>query len=201
MKIQTLYPISLALALAPLAVATTVLGQQSSSSWLERNPPINWNKPGASIPKAPDNNFSNAARCQQQIRNPSTPEERAVKAAGWTLSNGRGETKNSGGVLLVKGQTGFDGMCRPLGYQEFVFVSGIFAGTTSPYPMNARTDGALFQTDIETSSRLKARFFRYTRQDALCCPSRTSEVTYRIDATNSTPLVLPIQVRTYANSQ
>ncbi len=200
MKTQTLYPIGLALALAPLAIATTVFGQPSSS-WLEQKPLTNWNKPGASIPKNSNQESVNAAYCKQQIRNPSTPEERAVKAAGWTLSNGRGETKNSGGVVLVKGQTNFDGMCRPLGYQEFVFVNGIIAGTTSPYPMNARADGALFQTDIETPSRLKTRFFRYTQQDALCCPSRTSEVTYRIDTANSTPIVLPIQVRTYANSQ
>jgi LppP/LprE lipoprotein len=198
MKTQTIYRIAATLALAPLAVATTVLGQPSSS-WLEQKPLTNWNKPGASIPKAPNNNSPNAALCQQQIRNPSTSEERAVKAAGWTLSKVRGETKNSSGVVLVKGQTDFDGMCRPMGYQQFVFVSGIFAGTTSPNPMNARSDGALFQTDIETPSRLKAQFSRYTPQDALCCASRTSEVTYRIDVANKTPLVVPIQVRTYAN--
>ena len=32
---------------------------------------------------------------------------------------------------------------------------------------------------IENPSRLKALFARYTKDDALCCPSRTSEVTYR----------------------
>ncbi|MEG4587264.1 LppP/LprE family lipoprotein [Microcoleus sp. MOSTC5] len=200
MKAQILYPIGLALALVPLALATAAVSQPSSSSWLEQKTLTNWNKPGASVPKAPNNNSSDAARCQQQIRNPSTPEERAVKAAGWTLFNVRGETKSSGRVVLVKGQTGFDGMCRPVGYQEFVFANGIFAGTTSPNPMNSRSDGALFQTDIETPSRFKALFSRYTPQDALCCPSRTSEVTYRIDVANQ-PIVVPIEVITYTNSR
>ena len=89
-------------------------------------------------------------------------------------------------------------MCRPVGYQQFVFVNGIFAGTISPNLMNSRADGFLFQTDIENPSRLKALFARYTKDDALCCPSRTSKVTYRIDVKNKTPLVVPINVRTYA---
>ena len=76
-------------------------------------------------------------RCKQQIRNPSTPEERAVNAAGWTITKGRGETQSSGDLVLVKGQTSFDGMCRPVQYQQFVFVNGVFAGTISPNLMNS----------------------------------------------------------------
>lgn len=200
MKTQTLYPIGLALALAPLAVATTVLGQLSNSSWLEQKPLTNWNKPGAAVPKAPNNTSAQDTRCQQQIRSASTPEERTVQSAGWTLYNVRGEGKNRGGISLIKGQTGFDGMCRPVGYQEFVFVNGVFAGTTSPNLMNARSDGSLFQTDIKSSSELSAQFARYSRQDALCCPSRTSTVHYRIEGVNSKrPLVVPIDVKTSVN--
>ena len=199
MKTRTLYRISASLATLPFAI--TVLGQPSSRTWFERKPLTNWNKPGASIPKAPANNFSNRAECRQQLRNPAIPEERAVKAAGWILFNGRGKTQSSGGVVLVKGQESdnFDGMCRPLGYQQFVFVNGVFAGTISPILMNSRSDGNLFQTDIKTPSRLKALFSRYIPKDPACCASNISEVTYRIDVTNKKPLVVPIQVKTYAN--
>ena len=198
MKTQTLYPIVLALALAPITVYTAVLSQPSSSSWLERKPLTNWNRPTASIPKAPKRDFSNADRCKQQIRNPSTPEERAVNAAGWTITKApRGETQSSGGLVLVKGQADFDGMCRPVQYQQFVFVNGVFAGTISPNLMNSRSDGNLIQTSIQTPFRLRAEFSRYTAKDALCCASKTSEVIYRIDQANKRPLVVPIQVRTY----
>jgi len=198
MKAPPLSLIGLVLILCPFAFSTTARSQ-SANSWLEQKPLRNWNKPGAAVPKAPNNTSTQETRCQQQIRNAATPEERAVKAAGWTLYNIRGEGKSSRGVSLIKGQTGFDGMCRPVGYQEFVFVNGVFAGTTSPNLMNARSDGGLIETNIETPSRLKAQFSRYVKQDPLCCASRTSEVTYRIDVANKKPLVVPIQVRTYAN--
>lgn len=193
-----LYRIATLLTVALLTIATSVVGQPSGCSWLERKPLTNWNRAGASIPKV-SNKDSVEVYCKQQIHNPVTPEERAVKAAGWTLSKTRGVTKTSRRVSLVKGQTGFDGMCRPLGYQEFVFVNGVFAGTTSPNLMDSRSDGGLIETNIETPSRLKAQFSRYVKQDPLCCASRTSEVTYRIDIANKKPLVVPIQVRTYAN--
>ena len=91
-------------------------------------------------------------------------------------------------------------MCRPLGYQEFVFVDGVFAGTTSPKLMNARTDGSLLETDIKSSTQLTAQFARYTDRDALCCASRTSTVTYRIDGVNiNRPLIVPIDVKTSVN--
>jgi hypothetical protein len=197
MKTQTLYPIALALALVPITFTTAVLSQPSSSSWLERKPLTNWNRPTASIPKAPNRDFPSTDRCKQQIRNPSTPEERAVNAAGWTITKGRGETQSSGDLVLVKGQTSFDGMCRPVQYQQFVFVKGVFAGTISPNLMNSRSDGNLIQTSIQTPSRMRAEFSRYTAKDALCCASKTSEVIYRIDQANKRPLVVPLQVRTY----
>jgi len=197
MKTQTFYSIVLALALAPIAITTDVLSQPSSSLWLDRKPLTNWNRPTASIPKAPNRNLPHTDRCKQQIRDPSILEERAVKAAGWIITKVRGETQSSGGVVLVKGQADFDGMCRPLKYQQFVFVNGVFAGTISQNLMNSRSDGNLIQTSIQTPLRLRAEFTRYTAKDALCCASKTSEVIYRIDQANKRPLVVPIQVRTY----
>jgi len=197
MKTQTLYPIVLALALAPITFTTAVLSQPSSSLWLERKPLTNWNRPTASIPQAPNRNFPNTDQCKHQIRNPSTSEERAVNTAGWIITKVRGETQSSGGLVLVKGQADFDGMCRPIQYQQFVFVNGVFAGTISPNLMNSRSDGNLIQTSIQTPFRLRAEFSRYTAKDPLCCASKTSEVIYRIDQANKRPLVVPLQVRTY----
>lgn len=198
MKAPTLSLIGLLLILCPFAFSTTARSQ-SAKSWFEQKPLRNWNKPGSAVPKAPNNTSRTNAQCQHQIRNAATPQERAVQSAGWTLYNGRGEGKNSRGVSLIKGLTDFDGMCRALGYQEFVFVNGVFAGTTSPNLMNARSDGGLIETNIETPSRLKAQFSRYVKQDPSCCASQISEVTYRIDVANKKPFVVPIQVRTYAN--
>lgn len=197
MKTQRFFQVGLVLALSLLALPTIVLSQ--SSSWLHRQPPENWNQLGANIPKAPHSNSMNVERCQQQIRNPSTPEERAVRAAGWMLYKVRNTTSSVSGISLVEGLTDFDGMCRPIGYQEFVFVNGIFAGTTSPVIMDARSDGALFETKVEGPSRLTSQFARYAKRDALCCPSNTSEVTYQIDFQNNKPLLVPLKIRTYAN--
>ena len=44
-----------------------------------------------------------------------------------------------------------DGMCRPLGYQFFLFVGDDFAGTLSPAPMDSRTDGGL--SDLQLARR------------------------------------------------
>lgn len=197
MKTQLFSRISLVVALSLLVLPTTVLSQ--TSSWLDQQVPMNWNRPGVSVPNAPKSDAMNIGRCQQQIRNPSNPEERTVRAAGWTLYNVRGETLSVEGVSLVQGLTGFDGMCRPMGYQGFVFVRGVFAGTISPKSMSARGDGALIQTNIEGASVLNSQFARYSRQDALCCPSRTSKVNYRIDFQNGKPLLIPIKVTTYPN--
>lgn len=198
MKTQTL-TLGLALALNPLAATTAVSSRPPSTFWLEQRPRPNWNTPAASIPTATNLTPPNTVHCKQQIPNPSTPEERAVKAAGWVVFKVRGETQSAGGVVLVRGQTNYDGMCRPMGYQQFVFVNGVFAGTIAPNVMHSRFDGALIQTNIETPSRLKALFSRYTPQDGLSSPSRTSEVTYRIDVINNQPLVVPMTVITYDN--
>ena len=61
-------------------------------------------------------------------------------------------------------------MCRPLGYNGFVFVDGAFAGTISPEPMDPRTTGAGSITGLQ-NGRINARYVRYAATDPLCCPS------------------------------
>jgi len=75
---------------------------------------------------------------------------------------------------------GFDGMCRPMGYQAFVYSEGRYAGTLSPVPMNSRTDGSLTRVHLVRSTAITAEFARYRDSDPLCCPSRTSTVEYRV---------------------
>jgi len=103
-------------------------------------------------------------------------------------------------VSLVYGLTGHDGMCRPLGYQVFVFVEGQFAGTLSPAPMDSRTDGALenivWTASADGTVELSALFNRSSEGDPLCCPSRTSFVHYRIDRSGQTPVVVPVSSTT-----
>jgi hypothetical protein len=89
-------------------------------------------------------------------------------------------------------------MCRPLGYQAFVFVAGRFAGTLSPQPMNARSDGMLKSAQLY-DRMVFASFNRYAEADPLCCPTRTTEVSYRIDTGAADPLLVPGAAETRPN--
>jgi len=62
--------------------------------------------------------------------------------------------------------------------------------------MNSRTDGALSLARLFRPSDLVAEFARYAAADALCCPSRTSTISYRIDRGPRGPVVTPIGVTT-----
>jgi LppP/LprE lipoprotein len=85
-------------------------------------------------------------------------------------------------------------MCRPLQYQDFIFVLGVFAGTLSPHNMDSRADGALGRVFIQSGSRLTAEYDRYTAKDALCCPSGTTSVVFEI--AGEAPLVRPVSAST-----
>lgn len=97
-------------------------------------------------------------------------------------------------MALVTALTSVDGMCRPLGYQAFVFVGGKFAGTISPRPMDSRADGSSGQIHLSSTSTLTVGFVRYKPSDALCCPSRRQIVTYTIDRAGARPLLVPRSV-------
>jgi hypothetical protein len=184
------------LAFAGALLGSTV-GRAYAASWLDAAKPAGWNKAGAAIPKAPAGDQSNFPRCSSQVRKPATREDKVVVAAGWRLFNAY---QLYDGTSIVAAMSGADGMCRPTGYQEFVFVDGTFAGTLSPKPMDSRTDGAIEQVMLYDPSSINAPFLRYTDQDPLCCASRTSSVTYRIDRTSKGPVVVPVGVSTTKNS-
>jgi hypothetical protein len=155
-----------------------------------------WNTPAMPIPAAPPLGNTpgplNYDMCARTVRPPETGEDGALVGAGWYL---QGPYHRGWGVTLVTATNDWDGMCRPAGYQGFVFVDGAFAGTVAPNPTFARTDGSFREIRLLDANSLSATFTRYADTDPLCCPSRgTSSVTYRIDRTASGPVLVPTDV-------
>jgi hypothetical protein len=93
------------------------------------------------------------------LRWAETPEDQALTDAGWSLP---APYLAGWGMLAVDGASSYDGMCRPLGYNGFVFVAGIFAGTISPDLMDSRTTGAGTITSLQ-NGRVNARYVRCHR--------------------------------------
>lgn len=164
--------------LAPLAANGCMSDPHAASaSWLDSPKPDSWNTPGEQVPLAPKHERPADARCHDLARPPQLREDEAVRERGWDLV---GEFRGGWGVIVVQGATAYDGMCRPLQYQSFVFVDGEFAGTLSPEPMDSRTDGALGQITLHSGTQLTAEYSRYEESDPLCCPSRRTVVTFEI---------------------
>lgn len=132
------------------------------------------------MPQAPRTLVAIEAKCRDQIRNPESLSDRAVTRAGWSLF---GASQTYGPVTVVNGMASVDGMCRPTLYNTFVFVNNRFAGTLSPTTMDSRTDGSLKEANLNSPTAITAEFNRYTSNDALCCPSQTSTVTYNVRGT------------------
>jgi LppP/LprE lipoprotein len=181
-----------------LSVVTLVPGAGApgqTGKWLDGKPG-DWNKAGAPVPRAKPNH-ENADRCRREYaRTPSTPADRQVAAAGWQLY---GPTQIYNQTAVVSALSGYDGMCRPFGYQTFVFQNGKFAGTISPAPMDSRTDGAAVQPELFSADSLRVQFQRYSGSDPLCCPSRTTSVTYKIENSAGGPRLSPTNVSTSDN--
>lgn len=169
--------------LLPAAVAQS----DSSGDWLDDT--TNWNTPGASIPQAPTSEGgNNLTNCQEGSRLATLPEDELIQAAGWTLT---GAAQIYGATTVVQGMSNADGMCRPLDYQVFVFTSGEFSGTLSPTPMDSRTDGSLQQYDLYREGAISATFSRYAPQDALCCASRVSRISYTVEIQDEQSALVP----------
>jgi hypothetical protein len=151
------------------------------------------------VPAAPHTDFGgNDAFCAGQARPAETAEDNAVVNAGWTLF---GTYQSGWGVRIVGARVGLDGMCRPMGYQYFVFANGRFAGTVSPVAMGSRLDGAAAPPMMFSGgSSINVSFARYSPNDPLCCPSATTSVSYHIDSTGGAPLLVPDNAYTSQNS-
>jgi heat shock protein HslJ len=183
-----------------LAIATASVSppisraQEKAGSWLDQPKPASWKIPGADIPAAPREQEAVDSRCRKQARPPEWEEDKRLRDQGWDLVGGY----EGGWQMVVIGDTaGYDGMCRPRRYQEFVFVGGAFAGTLSPQPMDSRTDGALARVSLQ-EGRLTAEYVRYGASDALCCPSRESTVVFAVPS-GERPVVRPVSSSTRAS--
>jgi len=162
---------------------------RAGDDWLV-NPPTNWNVPGMSVPTTSEAGY-NLDYCTRSVRTADTATDRQVQDAGWTLW---GPYEGGWGINIVRGTVGFDGMCRPSGYQFFVFQNGQFVGTISPTPMEARSSGSGNINQLYTPE-ISANFVRYADTDPLCCPSRPgAHVEYRIDDTFYGPVLVPVSV-------
>lgn len=182
--------LGLAFALVPQSAA-------ADGAWIDAQTIAVWNAPGQPVPEAPA--FSDPGipgnPCGRDERPAETVEDNAVAAAGWHLF---GAYQGGWGVYIVTGLAGYDGMCRPMQYQSFVFVDGEFAGTLSPEPMDSRTDGAASQPTL-FGDTINLSFSRYAASDALCCPSRTSYVQFKVERQGPGPVVYATSANTSAN--
>jgi hypothetical protein len=185
-------------ATAPIASvpATTALAAApgTGSSWLDESKPVSWAVPGAAIPRAPQRAGTVDPRCRALARPPESDADKRLTAQGWDLI---GAYQGGWGILVLQGTAGYDGMCRPQAYQEFVFVRGVFAGTLSPAPMDSRADGSLQGVRLRGDQQLVAEYARYARSDALCCPSRTTSVVFEIAADQTA--VRPLSTCSFSN--
>ena len=187
------------LALTAAMLALHPSAARAQETWFDE-PLLQWNSPGMAVPQAPKREDTAAIqpRCEAQQRPVETVEDVAVAEAGWTLF---ASYEAGWGVKRIYGLSGYDGMCRPLGFHAFVFVDGVFAGTLSPVTMDSRYDGVVSRTFIQAGGEgLIATFQRYTDRDPFCCPSATTTVTYVIDRGSGLPVLMAQSARTMPNS-
>lgn len=149
----------------------------AQSSWLDQNPLPNWNSRSRAILQTKKMNSSELAQCSKFVRQPTLAADKLLANSGWTLI---GPAQVYGKTTIVTWAQGFDGMCRPREFQTLVFVGNRVAGTLSPGPMDARTDGSLTNVKMTSETTLTAEYVRYRATDALCCPYKTEAVTFVI---------------------
>src|ERR1051325_9169879 len=114
----------------------------ADGGWLDAGDTPAWNLAGGAVPHALPENPDPRGICPRQERPPTTPDEQQLAAQGWKLES-YWPARQQGDVVLLLALSSYDGMCRPWGFNAFVFAGGRFAGTLSPQPMNSRADGVL----------------------------------------------------------
>lgn len=186
--------VAVALSTVALALSTSLRSEQGGSSWLDALHLEPWNKSGMPIPSAPQGEKNPDPRCRARARSPESDEDGQLRARGWDLI---GPPTEGWQIRVIGGAADYDGMCRPREFQHFVFVRGTFAGTLSPRTMDSRTDGALGRVHIESDHKLAVAYNRYNGADPLCCPSRTTTVSFDIE--KDPPVVTPVSASTVSN--
>ncbi|MBV9174315.1 MAG: LppP/LprE family lipoprotein [Chloroflexi bacterium] len=166
---------------------------EQTSIWLDL-PLSNWNTPGAAVPAA-EPAPSTLPMCSNEERAPANPAESQLAPQGWKLETYWSPIGGSSQQVILA-TSGYDGMCRPLAFNAFVFSNGRFAGTLSPNPMLSREDGVLTGTpSVLPDGTMQAEFIRYAPTDPLCCPSGgRTPVVYALESVSGAPVVVPVQI-------
>ena len=177
-------------------VTVALVGQVMAQSWLDR-PLTNWNDALATIVRGVSDEETIAdlaKRCSLPVRR-GTAAERLLADAGWLPYLHVDREIAQRDLEILGGMTGADGMCRPVGFNVFVFVGGTLAGTLSPTLMSSRADGAIGAVRLRPDDTMSAEFARYEDSDAHCCPSSRVNVRYRIDRAGDRPVVTAVSVQ------
>ncbi len=160
----------------------------AQSDWLDMKPLPSWNSRSRAILQTSKISRDELKRCSVVIRQPSLPQDFLLTKMNWTLV---GAAQVYGKTTVISAAEAFDGMCRPLKFQTLVFVGNRVAGTLSPSPTDARTDGSLVNVRITSETTLTAEYVRYRATDALCCPYKTEAVTFVIKPDGANFLLVP----------
>ena len=168
-----------------LSCGVDVLAQ---SDWLDMKPLPGWNERSRAILQTKKISFAELKRCAVAVRQPTLPQDFLLTKMNWTLT---GAAQVYGKTTVVSTAEAFDGMCRPLKFQTLVFVGNRVAGTLSPGPTDARTDGSLVNVRLTGEKNLTAEYVRYRASDALCCPYKTEAVTFVIKSDGANFLLMP----------
>jgi hypothetical protein len=186
MRAQILFALTWFTLILPLMLPLPTSAQ--GVTWLDGDL-ASWNAPGMEVPAAPDIDGNPDPRCAERERPAETEVDDALIANGWRLFL---PYQRGWGVTLISGLTGYDGMCRPLGYQSFVFVDGVFAGTVSPVPMDSRTTGAAIDVNLWFADHVSVEYLKYAADDPLCCASETETVEFTIEERVDGPVLNPV---------
>jgi heat shock protein HslJ len=170
---------------------STLSAQQEArrGAWLDR-PLVNWNRKLSDLPisTSPVQREEIQKRCPNLLRQEDSPYDHEIAGAGWLLY---GPVQSYGLTKVITAMSGADDACRPLGHQAFVYSGSTYAGTLSPVAMDSLTNGDLSTIRLVSATSISAEFARYRENDPICCPTRTSYVTYEV-STDETPLVGPV---------
>lgn len=160
----------------------------AQNMWLDQTPLPNWNSRSRAILQTEKMPSGELTQCGKFVRQPTLTADKLLAKSGWTLV---GPAQVYGKTTVVSWAQGFDGMCRPRGFQTMVFVGNRVAGTLSPGPMDSRTDGSLVNVKMTSETTLTAEYVRYRASDALCCPYKTEAVTFVIKPDGANFLLTP----------
>jgi len=160
----------------------------AQKSWLDQKSFSNW-KSGGEVAKTKKISPAELKRCADEVRTPSLSADSLLMKKGWTLLGNPTQVYGDTAVVSVAGA--FDGNCRPLKSQTFVFVGSNLAGMLSPELMDSRTDGALTNVKLTSAMTLTAEYARYRGSDPLCCPWKTQEVSFVIKQDGGNFLLTP----------